>query len=108
MSGQGPTRSDPARLETVGTGSVLAAIAEVFEATLSGDPWPRIMMALAPLVGSPKAMFVCVDRIHPSESVTLTHGIAPEFDTALKKRNLDDDRLWRTVLPEPAGTVFRA
>lgn len=91
----------------VGTTQLLGALARVYDATLQPDSWPRILQALDSILGSDKGLFIRIDRNYPSASVTLTSGIPPHIDSAIKNRNLDDDRVWRAVLPMSVGSVFR-
>lgn len=90
------------------TVDLMAVLGECYAATLERDPWPRILAAIAPCFGTGMGMVIGVDRIYPSQSLTETTGIAPQFAAAMRRRDLDHDHVWRAVLPLPAGFVYRS
>ena len=79
----------------------------LYQATLHGDAWQRIMALLAPLLGTRRAMFVRIDRTCPRDSVMFAMGLSPELQLAMQRRDLSQDHLWRAMLAQPSGTVWR-
>ncbi len=79
----------------------------VYAATLEPECWHQIMVATAPVIGTDKVAFFQMDRLCPSESVTEAIGVTPECLQALRTRNIDEDFIWKALLPLRAGTVYR-
>ena len=100
--------ADPGVVDREDTAQLLDLTLRLYEAALQPQPWPTIMRAIAPLMGTEKAMFVRVDRTHPRDSVTEVIGLADEHALALRQRDLEQDFLWRAVLGIAAGQVFRS
>lgn len=91
----------------LGSSLALGTLHVLYESTLRADAWERIMDVIAPLVGTTRGMFIRVDRTCPRESVTLAVGVPPDVQSALQRRNLEQDHVWRAVLSLPAGTAHR-
>lgn len=83
------------------------ALQAMYQATLRPDPWLGILAAIAPLFEASRALLIHVDHNLPSASVTDGIGIAPEHLRAIRERDLDQDLIWRAVLPLPAGLARR-
>ncbi len=104
---QGPFGS-----ETPGEGlpvspQVLDVVLGLYRAAMQPDAATAMMILTAPLFGTTKAMYIRLNRMRPSESVTELIGVSPEFAARMKNRKLDEDRnVWRSVFAVPAGGIF--
>lgn len=87
--------------------AMAAVLLKLYDAALQPEPWPRILAALAPLMGTTKALFIRVDRTHPRDSILDVIGLESHFVERLHTRDLTQDYIWQTVLRRPAGQVFR-
>lgn len=96
----GRRQTDPAAL--------LEVTRVIYGATLQRDAWPVILQAIAPLLGTDKAMYIRLDRTHPRDSTTEVVGVSAEQAEALRTRNVNEDPIWHPLLVQPAGSVFRA
>lgn len=101
LTGQGPLAGESPE-------PLLEVLRGVFAATLQPDSWRLMLRILAPVFGTAKGLFLQVDRVCPSASVTEGVGLAPDILQALRERNLDDDYMWQAALRLPAGAVFRS
>lgn len=107
--GTGETSNDtPSALRTGSPERLLDIVHAIYLATLQPDSWARIMQTLMPVVGTGKQIFLQINRDFPEESIAETQGLTPEYRFALRSRPLDQDILWRAVLPLDAGTLFRS
>ncbi len=83
-------------------------LAELFREIMGADGWQRVLARLVPLLGGQAGLCIRLDRVHPRDSIFLTHGIALEYLPELARRDLAEDLIWRELLRRPAGAVFRS
>ena len=102
----GPARPDSSESEIPEAERLLEVVLRLSQSAIQPDALRAMLSLTAPLFGTDKAMYLRVDRTHPSDSVTEVIGVARQYSALMKNRAIDEGNIWRNVLSVPAGGVF--